>query len=144
MAFSAAAYGAGLSVGLGLLVAIGPQNAFVLKQGIARAHIVTVVAVCIVCDILLITLGGQFRHGGQLGEGTGLLFVQGIGQRQRIGIARGGSAVEHIDNLLLPGQQRLGVLQPGQALLADKIQIGLLLPGVDAMHHGENQQTGTQ
>ena len=38
MAFSAAAYGAGLSVGLGLLVAIGPQNAFVLKQGIARAH----------------------------------------------------------------------------------------------------------
>ena len=57
MAFSAAAYGAGLSVGLGLLVAIGPQNAFVLKQGIARAHIVTVVAVCIVCDILLITLG---------------------------------------------------------------------------------------
>lgn len=57
MAFSAAAYGAGLSVGLGLLVAIGPQNAFVLKQGIARAHSVTVVAVCIVCDILLITLG---------------------------------------------------------------------------------------
>jgi L-lysine exporter family protein LysE/ArgO len=57
MAFSAAAYGAGLSVGLGLLVAIGPQNAFVLKQGIARAHSGTVVAVCIACDILLITLG---------------------------------------------------------------------------------------
>jgi L-lysine exporter family protein LysE/ArgO len=47
----------GLSTGLSLIVAIGAQNAFVLRQGIQRSHVAMVVAVCAVSDLLLILLG---------------------------------------------------------------------------------------
>lgn len=47
----------GLASGLSLIVAIGAQNAFVLRQGILRAHVVLVVAVCAVSDLVLILLG---------------------------------------------------------------------------------------
>jgi L-lysine exporter family protein LysE/ArgO len=52
-----AALGAGFAIGAGLIVAIGAQNAFVLRQGLRRDHIVAVVATCIVCDVTLIALG---------------------------------------------------------------------------------------
>ncbi|AOS64310.1 LysE/ArgO family amino acid transporter [Actinoalloteichus hymeniacidonis] len=48
---------AGLGTGLSLIVAIGAQNAFVLRQGIRREHIVPVVVICILSDLVLITLG---------------------------------------------------------------------------------------
>lgn len=47
----------GLVTGLVLIVAIGAQNAFVLRQGLARAHVGVVVAVCLVSDAVLITAG---------------------------------------------------------------------------------------
>ena len=47
----------GLATGLALIVAIGAQNAFVLRQGIRREHVGVVVAICIVSDIFLIGLG---------------------------------------------------------------------------------------
>ncbi|MGO4804417.1 LysE/ArgO family amino acid transporter [Arthrobacter sp. 2MCAF15] len=47
----------GLSAGLSLIVAIGAQNAFVLRQGIQRSHVAMVVAVCAVSDLVLILLG---------------------------------------------------------------------------------------
>jgi L-lysine exporter family protein LysE/ArgO len=40
-----------------LIAAIGAQNAFVLRQGIRGEHVLTVVAVCTVSDILLISAG---------------------------------------------------------------------------------------
>jgi len=51
------AYLAGLAAGAGLIIAIGAQNAFVLRQGLQRAHVGSVVLVCIVVDISLIVLG---------------------------------------------------------------------------------------
>ncbi|APA99557.1 LysE/ArgO family amino acid transporter [Nocardia seriolae] len=47
----------GLGFGLSLIVAIGAQNAFVLRQGIRREHVLPVVAVCIASDVILMTLG---------------------------------------------------------------------------------------
>ena len=47
----------GLLTGLSLIVAIGAQNAFVLRQGLTRNHIGVVVAICAASDALLITLG---------------------------------------------------------------------------------------
>jgi L-lysine exporter family protein LysE/ArgO len=47
----------GLLTGLSLIVAIGAQNAFVLRQGLTRNHIAVVVAICAASDALLITLG---------------------------------------------------------------------------------------
>ena len=52
-----AAAATGLLTGLSLIVAIGAQNAFVLRQGIRREHVLAVVAVCSVSDAVLITAG---------------------------------------------------------------------------------------
>jgi len=51
------AYLAGLGAGAGLIIAIGAQNAFVLRQGLRRHHVGAVVLVCILADISLILLG---------------------------------------------------------------------------------------
>ncbi len=48
---------AGFAVGLSLIIAIGAQNAFVLRQGIARNHVLAVVVVCATSDFILITAG---------------------------------------------------------------------------------------
>ncbi|MFC3966147.1 LysE/ArgO family amino acid transporter [Nocardia jiangsuensis] len=47
----------GFGFGLSLIVAIGAQNAHVLRQGITRTHVGAVVAVCAVSDVLLIAAG---------------------------------------------------------------------------------------
>src|SRR3954454_22476018 len=47
----------GLALGLGLIVAIGAQNAFVLRQGLRVEHVTAVVAVCAASDIALIAAG---------------------------------------------------------------------------------------
>lgn len=48
---------AGLAAGLSLIVAIGAQNAFVLRQGVRREHVLPVVAVCAASDLVLIAAG---------------------------------------------------------------------------------------
>ncbi len=47
----------GFVLGLGLIVAIGAQNAFVLRQGLRREHVGAVVAFCALMDAALITAG---------------------------------------------------------------------------------------
>ncbi|MFT4015014.1 MAG: LysE/ArgO family amino acid transporter [Paracoccus sp. (in: a-proteobacteria)] len=56
------AYLAGLGTGLSLIVAIGAQNAFVLKQGLMRRHVFATCAFCALSDSLLI-LGGVMGAG---------------------------------------------------------------------------------
>ncbi len=48
---------AGLGLGLSLIVAIGAQNAFVLRQGVRREHIGIVIVICALSDAVLIALG---------------------------------------------------------------------------------------
>lgn len=48
---------AGLLTGLSLIVAIGAQNAYVLRQGLLRQHVGPVVAICSVSDLVLIAAG---------------------------------------------------------------------------------------
>jgi L-lysine exporter family protein LysE/ArgO len=47
----------GLLFGLSLIVAIGPQNAFIVRQGAMRRHVAIVVAICAASDVLLIAAG---------------------------------------------------------------------------------------
>ncbi|MFG3660471.1 LysE/ArgO family amino acid transporter [Streptomyces sp. NPDC047706] len=54
-ALSAAA--AGFGTGLSLIVAIGAQNAFVLRQGVRREAVLAVVGICALSDAALIALG---------------------------------------------------------------------------------------
>lgn len=51
------AYLAGIATSLSLIVAIGAQNAFVLKQGLLRQHVLATCAFCALSDALLITAG---------------------------------------------------------------------------------------
>lgn len=47
----------GFALGAGLIVAIGAQNAFVLRQGLARDRVFLVAGLCFLCDAVLIALG---------------------------------------------------------------------------------------
>ncbi|TGD10961.1 LysE family transporter [Brevibacterium sp. S111] len=47
----------GLLTGWSLIIAVGPQNALLLRQGIRREHLGVVVTICIVADVLLIGAG---------------------------------------------------------------------------------------
>lgn len=48
---------AGFFLGLSLIVAVGPQNAMLLKYGIRRDHIGLIIVVCALSDVILITAG---------------------------------------------------------------------------------------
>lgn len=47
----------GFLTGISLIVAIGAQNAFVIRQGLARNNVLLVVAVCAISDAILIAAG---------------------------------------------------------------------------------------
>jgi L-lysine exporter family protein LysE/ArgO len=47
----------GLGSAASLIIAIGAQNAFVLRQGIRRQHVLPVVVICVLSDAILIAAG---------------------------------------------------------------------------------------
>ena len=99
----------GLALSLGLIVAIGAQNAFVLRQGLRREHVGSVVLFCAVADAALIAAGvlGMARALGQspgLARGlalAGALFLAVYGgqalrrarQTHRLQAAAGGAGL---------------------------------------------------
>lgn len=56
-AASLSAFGAGLALAFTLIVAIGAQNAFVLRQGVLRQHVGAVVVFCALADAVLMIIG---------------------------------------------------------------------------------------
>ena len=68
----------GLAFGLSLIVAIGAQNAFVLRQGLRREHVGGVVAICIASDVVLIA-AGVAGLGSVVVSAPGLLDVIKVG-----------------------------------------------------------------
>lgn len=63
MTFDPTTAASGFVLGFGLIAAIGAQNAFILRQGVRRQHLLAVVLVCAASDIALI-------FGGILGVGA--------------------------------------------------------------------------
>jgi len=58
-----AAYTTGFTIGLSLILAIGAQNAFVLRQGLRNEYVLLVVLVCALSDAALIFFGASsFRQ----------------------------------------------------------------------------------
>lgn len=96
-----ASYLAGLGTGLSLIVAIGAQNAFVLKQGLLRRHVLAVCLFCAVSDAALIALGvgGMSVVGARfpgLAEAMrlgGVAFLLWYGLRSFRAALRGGEAL---------------------------------------------------
>lgn len=67
-------YLAGLAASLSLIVAIGAQNAFVLKQGLMRRHVLATCAFCAVSDAVLIS-AGVLGAGAIAAQAPGFLAV---------------------------------------------------------------------
>lgn len=55
--FSPTTFIQGFGLGAGLIVAIGAQNAFVLRQGLKRQYVFVTASICTLCDAILIALG---------------------------------------------------------------------------------------
>ncbi|GLR28035.1 L-lysine exporter family protein LysE/ArgO [Psychrobacter pacificensis] len=80
-------YISGFLLGLSLIIAIGSQNAFVLKQGLKREHIFFVCLFCAVSDALLISAGvggfgavtARYPHVIDIAKIAGVLFLLGYG-----------------------------------------------------------------
>ncbi|WP_317205819.1 LysE/ArgO family amino acid transporter [Janthinobacterium sp.] len=63
----------GMGLGASLIVAIGTQNAFLLRQGLQRQYVLGCTAICIACDAVLIA-AGIAGMGGLIAARPGLLF----------------------------------------------------------------------
>lgn len=72
------AFNQGLWLSLGLTVAIGAQNAFVLRQGLRREHVPSIVLFCTTMDALLVAAGVT---------GMGQLLAQRPAWAQALGLA---------------------------------------------------------
>ena len=68
----------GFVLGLSLIVAIGAQNAFVLRQGLRREHVGPIVALCALCDAVLMA-AGVAGLAQLLGKRPGLATVLTLG-----------------------------------------------------------------
>ena len=118
----------GLAAGLSLIVAIGAQNAFVLRQGLARRHVPLVIAVCAASDIVLIAagiagLGALVNHAPVLLDVVrwcGSAFLIGYGLRAGLRAWRGESMKD-------PGESER---QPWAAVLATALALTWLNPHV--------------
>ncbi|MEZ5703696.1 MAG: LysE family transporter [Burkholderiaceae bacterium] len=83
MILTAPTFTAGMVLSLSLIMAIGPQNAHILRMGLTRQHVWLTIAICAVSDIVLIALGvlGLAQLGGLSDKlmgamvGAGCLFL---------------------------------------------------------------------
>ena len=93
---------AGFALGFSLILAIGAQNAFVLRQGLRRLYVLPVVLVCAISDAVLIAAG--VAGFGALAEAVpglewgmrlfGAAFLLWYGARTLLSAWRGGAAME--------------------------------------------------
>ena len=91
----------GFFLGLSLILAIGAQNAFVLRQGLRRAHVFAVCLTCALSDALLIAAGvagfGLLTQSLPALEWTmrvlGAAFLFWYGWRAFMSARRGGQAL---------------------------------------------------
>ena len=93
---------AGFALGFSLILAIGAQNAFVLRQGLRREHVLAVVLVCALSDAVLIAAGvAGFGALAEAGPGLerimrygGAAFLLVYGARAFRAAWRGGEVLE--------------------------------------------------
>ncbi len=80
MTLSFPVFTAGMALSLSLIMAIGPQNAHVLRMGLQRQHLWLTVAVCALSDVGLIALGvlGLAQLGGLSDKLQGALIGAGV------------------------------------------------------------------
>ena len=68
----------GFALSIGLILALGPQNVFVMRQGLMRSHVFAVCLACSVFDAVLIT-AGVLGMGSILSRIEGAEFIIAVG-----------------------------------------------------------------
>ncbi|HSC79149.1 MAG TPA: LysE/ArgO family amino acid transporter, partial [Chitinolyticbacter sp.] len=100
-----------------LIMAIGAQNAFVLRQGIARQQVFLTALTCSLCDLVLMS-AGVAGMGALLARYPDLQFWMALGGALFV-LGYGALAAKkaiHPDTLALNSQQ--GIARPGAVILA--------------------------
>ncbi len=100
----------GYLVSVSLILAIGAQNAFVLRQGVRREHVAAVVAVCVISDAVLIAVGvagfGALSQAvpwlGEAMRWLGVAFLLVYGALRFRAAAKGGEALRPSHALSAP------------------------------------------
>ena len=118
----------GFTLSLSLIVAIGAQNTFVLRQGLRREHVGAVVAVCALLDLALMTLGvsGLAAALGQHPRALNALGLAGAA-------ALAWYALQALRRALAPGAlmaNTQGLAVPLKTVLLQTLAISLLNPHV--------------
>jgi L-lysine exporter family protein LysE/ArgO len=103
MALALPTFAAGMAMSLSLVMAIGPQNAHVLRMGLQRQHLALTALVCMLADAALIGLGvlglaqlgglSPQVHGALVGAGIVFLSVYGWQAAQRAWRGHGATSV---------------------------------------------------
>ena len=118
----------GLLLGASLIIAIGAQNTFVLRQGIRREHVAPVVAVCAALDIALMS-AGVLGLGALVAAQPQLLTAAAIGGA----LVLAWYGLSAFRRALQPGALQAlgsGPAQPLGRVLAQTLSISLLNPHV--------------
>lgn len=98
---------AGLALQASLIAAIGPQNAFVLRQGLRREHVWAVVGLCVAADALLVGAAAAGLSAAVGNHRPALALVTWAGVA-----AMAGYGVRALLRALRPGELVLGGGQP--------------------------------
>ncbi len=98
---------AGLALQASLIAAIGPQNAFVLRQGLRREHVWAVVTLCVTADALLVGAAAAGLSAAVAGHRPALALVTWAGV-----VAMAGYGVRALLRALRPAALALGGGQP--------------------------------
>jgi L-lysine exporter family protein LysE/ArgO len=116
----------GLGLGASLIVAIGAQNAFVLRQGLRREQAVLVAAICALCDAALISAGA-------LGVGS---IVARLPLLARLASLSGAAFLLYYGFMAFHSARHPGSLQaseaalPRNSIIASTLSVSLLNPHV--------------
>lgn len=66
----------GVGLGLSMIIPIGAQNSYLLNQGIKRNHYIFAATICLICDVVLTTIG---VYGGSLLLSSNEILMRAIG-----------------------------------------------------------------
>ena len=127
-AFLQPAFATGFALGGSLIVAIGAQNAFVLRQGLRREHVAAVVAVCALLDIVLMS-AGVGGLGALVGAHPGWLDAAALAGAVVL-VAYGVAAFRRAARPQTLQAQASGTAQPLRRVLLQVLGISLLNPHV--------------
>jgi L-lysine exporter family protein LysE/ArgO len=144
-----AAFVKGMLMGGGLIIAIGAQNAFLLRQALQRRYVVMCILTCVCCDVLLIALGA-----GSVGRTIassptlleivrigGAIFLVEYGRRAAISAWRGQTQLLQSDDCSLPRRSQVFLAAMALSLLNPHAWLDtvVLLGAVGAQQPGDGR-----